>query len=78
LPQFTWVNTVLGNRSTKINGTRKHFNFTKHANRYLGAFAYRFNCRFDLTQLVHGLISKTMKVEPLAEKVVRRGAEALH
>jgi transposase-like protein len=78
LPQFTWVNTVLGNLKTKINGAHKHFNFAKYANRYLGAFAYRFNRRFELTQLVHGLIRRVTKTGPLTEKAVRRGAEVHH
>lgn len=75
LHQFTWANTVLGNLKTKINGAHKHFNFTKCANRYLGAFAYRFNQRFDLTRSVHGLIGCVMKSAPLTESAVRRGAE---
>ncbi|RZS58430.1 transposase-like zinc ribbon protein [Sphaerotilus mobilis] len=40
LPQFTWVNTVLGNLKTLINGAYKAFKFRKHAHAYLGAFAY--------------------------------------
>lgn len=56
LPQFTWVNTVLGNLKTMINGAHKAFDFAKYANRYLGAFAYRFNRRFDLSAIVNGLI----------------------
>lgn len=78
LPQFTWVNTVLGNLKTTIHGAHKHFNFAKYANRYLGAFAYRFNRRFDLTTLVTGLILHVVKAKPLPESVARSGAELHH
>ena len=78
LLQFTWVNTILGNLKTKINGAHKHFNFAKYANRYLGAFAYRFNRRFDLAKLVHGLITCVTMTSPLKESEARRGAEVHH
>jgi transposase-like protein len=78
LPQFKWVNTILGNLKTKINGAHKHFDFAKYANRYLGGFAYRFNRRFDLRQLVPTLIKQVVRCSPLPEKVARDGAEVLH
>jgi hypothetical protein len=53
LPQFTWVNTVLANLKTLINGGYKGFKFRKYAQHYLGAFAYRFNARFNLRVLLH-------------------------
>ena len=56
LPQFKWVNTVLGNLKTMISGAYKAFGYGKYAHRYLGAFAYRFNRRFDLADLVVRLI----------------------
>ncbi|MDV7213937.1 transposase, partial [Azotobacter beijerinckii] len=46
-----WVNTVLGNLKTSLAGSYHAFNFRKYAARYLGAFAYRFNRRFDLRTL---------------------------
>lgn len=56
LPQFTWVNIVLGNLKILINGAHKAFKFRKYAHAYLGAFAYPFNRRFDLRKLLDGLI----------------------
>jgi hypothetical protein len=56
LPQFKWVNTVLGNLKTMLSGAYKAFAYGKYAERYLGAFAYRFNRRFDLADLVVRLI----------------------
>jgi len=48
LPQFKWVNTVLGNLKMMLSGDYKSFGYSKYADHYLGAFAYRFNRRFDL------------------------------
>ncbi|WP_119157988.1 IS1595 family transposase, partial [Caldimonas tepidiphila] len=56
LPQFTWVNTILGNLKTMIGGGYKAFKFTKYASHYLGAFAYRFNRRSNLPALLLALI----------------------
>ncbi len=48
VPQFRWINTVMGNLKTSLSGAYHAFNFRKHAARYLAAFSYRFNRRFDL------------------------------
>jgi hypothetical protein len=56
LQQFRWVNTVLGNLKTLLSGAYKAFGYAKYADRYLGAFAYRFNRRFDLADLAVRLI----------------------
>ena len=52
LPQFTRVNTILGNLKTMIGGGYKAFKFNKHASHWLGAFAYRFNHRVNLQALL--------------------------
>jgi hypothetical protein len=36
LPQFRWINTLLGNLKTSFNGTFHTFNFDKYARLYLG------------------------------------------
>src|SRR5471030_1958734 len=56
LPEFAWVNTVLGNLKTALAGAHHAFNYRKYAGHYLAAFAYRFNRRFDLHTLVVRLI----------------------
>jgi hypothetical protein len=56
LPQFKWVNTVLGNLKTMVHGSYKAFDFHKYASHYLGAFAYRFDRRFDLGAMLQRLI----------------------
>jgi hypothetical protein len=53
LPEFQWINTVLGNLKTSLSGSYHAFNFRKYSARYLAAFTYRFNRRFNLRTL-HG------------------------
>jgi len=77
LPQFTWVNTVLGNLKTMINGAHKSFKFGKYASQYLGAFCYRFNRRFNLRQMVTDLIGHGATATPVRERDIR-GAAELH
>ena len=71
LPQFKWVNTVLGNLKTMISGAYKAFGYSKYAHRYLAAFAYRFNRRFDLADLVVRLIVDVSRGGATPERVIR-------
>ena len=75
MPQFTWVNTVLGNLKTMINGAHKSFKFRKYANQYLGAFAYRFNRRVNLRTLLRDLLSHAATASPTRECQIRGMAE---
>ena len=72
LPQFKWVNTVLANAKTMISGAYKAFGYAKYANRYLGAFCYRFNRRFDLADLVVRLVVDVCRCVPTPERVIRQ------
>jgi len=56
LPEFSWINTVLGNLKTSLGGAYHAFDFAKYGTRYLGAFAYRFNRRFQLDTITTRLI----------------------
>ena len=76
MPQFLWVNTVLGNLKTTLAGAYHSLKYSKYAAHYLAAFAYRFNRRFDLRGLVARLIVDVARCAPLKESVVRRHAEA--
>lgn len=75
LPEFTWVNTVLGNLKTTLSGAFHAFKYPKYASSYLAAFAYRFNRRFDLRGLVARLIIDVSRCKPRAQRVVRGNAE---
>lgn len=64
LPEFHWINTVLGNLKTSLCGAYHGFAFAKYARRYLAAFAYRFNRRFDLKALPHSLFAAAVTARP--------------
>lgn len=71
LPRFKWVNTVLGNLKTAVNGAHKAFKFGKYAVHYLGAFCYRFNHRFDLRALITELLRDAFTMPPRREYQIR-------
>jgi len=72
LPEFAWVNTVLGNLKTTLAGAHHAFDYGKYAAHYLAAFAYRFNRRFDLHTLVVRLIVAVARCKPRSEQVIRQ------
>ncbi len=49
-PEVCWVNTMLGNLKSALHSTY-HAVRPKYVQRYLSEFEYRFNRRFDLSQL---------------------------
>jgi transposase-like protein len=75
VPEFSWINTVLGNLKTTLSGAHHAFKYGKYASQYLGAFAYRFNRRFHLERLVTRLVTAVARCSPHCERVIRR-AEA--
>jgi transposase-like protein len=75
MPQFKWVNTILGNFKTMINGAHKAFKFGKYAGQYLGAFAYRFNRRVNLRALMRDLLGHAATGSPTCERQIRAMAE---
>lgn len=64
LPEFLWINTVLGNLKTSLGGSYHAFDFAKYAARYLAAFAYRFNRRFQLDTLPSRLLVAAITIGP--------------
>jgi len=68
---FTWVNTILGNLKTAINGTYHSFDFEKYAHRYLGEYQYRFNRRFDLAGMLSRLVIATARTGKRTESWLR-------
>lgn len=75
LPQFTCVNTILGKLKTMVGGAHKWFRFGKYARHYLGAFAYRFNNRFNLSAMLTALIGQAATLGPTRKRQVRDMAE---
>jgi hypothetical protein len=64
VPEFQWINTVLGNLKTSLSGCYHAFDFRKYADRYLAAFTYRFNRRFDLRTLNERLLVAAVTCDP--------------
>lgn len=71
MPEFHWINTVLGNLKTSLTGSYHAFNFQKYAARYLAAFAYRFNRRFDLKALHSRLLVAAVCCGPQPQWSIR-------
>ena len=59
-PGFKWVNTGLGNIKSAITGTCRAIR-PRHAARYLAAYEYRFNRRFELDKMVERLATAQAK-----------------
>lgn len=76
LPQFLWVNTLLGNLKTTLAGAYHSLKYRKYAGPYLAAFAYRFNRHVDLRDFVARLIVDDARCVPFKESVVRQHAAA--
>lgn len=71
MPQFRWVNTMLGNLKTSLDGTYHSFDHKKYAHRYLACFSYRFNRRFDLSVMVPRLLRAAATTKPQPLGVIR-------
>ena len=71
LPEFRWVNTILGNLKTSIAGTYHSFAFGKYGARYLAEAAYRFNRRFRLDTLPQRLLVAAICCHPHTEMWLR-------
>ena len=71
VPEFKWINTVLGNLKTSLSGCYHAFDFRKYATRYLAAFCYRFNRRFDLRSLHRRLLIAAVGTTPQPLRLIR-------
>ena len=71
LPQFSWLNTILGNLKTSLSGTYHALNFAKYGLRYLAAFVYRLNRRFHLDTLPMHLLDAAVTSRPHPERLTR-------
>jgi len=72
---FHWVNTLLGNIKSSIQGTYHGFKFDKSAARYLAELQYRFNRRFDMPGMVPRLLRACVSTTGRPENWLR-SAEA--
>ena len=69
-PQFTWVNTILGNIKRSLHGTYHHLS-SKHLPRYLAEFSYRFNRRFSLREMFPRLAFVALRTAPMSYRVLK-------
>ena len=76
LPEFNWINMVLGNLKTSLGGAYHAFDFAKYGTRYLGAFVYRFNRRFHLETLPLHLLAATATTKPRPAGWLRQAEES--
>jgi len=71
VPEFKWINTVFGNLKTSLSGCYHGFSFQKYAARYLAAFCYRFNRRFNLRNLHMRLLTAAATSPPQTTRSIR-------
>ena len=71
LPQFWWVNTILGNLKTGLSGTYHAVKCRKYAQRYLSIITYRFNRRFNLATLPMSLLRAAVNIGPRPARWLR-------
>lgn len=70
IPEFKWVNTMIGNVKNSIRGTY-HSISDKHIPRYLAEFCFRFNRRFHLDRMVEQLIHAAVKTSPIPQRILK-------
>jgi hypothetical protein len=71
LPEFKWLNTVLGNFKTAIAGTHHAFKFAKYAPRYLAEVQFRFNRRYDSHQMLPRMLRARLVAQPCRASSIR-------
>lgn len=62
-PAFKWVNTGLGNIKSAMTGTLRSCDM-RHLPRYLAAFEWRYNRRFDLAKNIERLTRAALALPP--------------
>ena len=68
---FQWVNTLLGNLKSSIEGSNHGLTFDKYAARYLSELQCRFNRRFDLARINSRLLRPCALMTARAGKWLR-------
>lgn len=76
LPEFNWINTVLGNLKTSLGGAYHAFDFAKYGTRYLGDCLPFFNRRFHLEALPPCLFVAVATIGPRPAHCPRQAEES--
>ena len=69
-PECQGVNTILGNIKSALRGTC-HAIRPKYAQRYLAEFEYRVNRRFNLPEIIPGLVYVVLRTPPMPERLLK-------
>lgn len=69
-PLFKWVNTMLGNIKSSLDGTFRKVS-EKHAPRALAEFEYRFNRRYDLAAMMPRLGWAAARTVPMPYRLLK-------
>ena len=67
---FKWVNTVLGNIKCALVGTYRAIS-KRHVSRYLSSFVYRFNRRFNLSDMFARLACTALRTPPMPYRLLK-------
>ncbi|EDQ01406.1 hypothetical protein KT99_02176 [Shewanella benthica KT99] len=67
---FRWVNTMIGNVKISLHGAY-HSISAEYLPRYLGEFCYRFNRRFNLTELLPRFMSVAVRTPPMPYRLLK-------
>jgi len=70
IPEFNWVNTVLGNVKNAITGSY-HAIRGQHVPRYLAEFEYRFNRRYDLKAMIPRFLTVAARTPPMPYRLLK-------
>jgi len=70
IPDFKWVNTMIGNVKNSIRGSY-HAISQKHIPRYLAEFCYRFNRRFHLGEMVERFLHIAVRTLPMPQRLLK-------
>ncbi|MBU0943572.1 MAG: IS1595 family transposase [Proteobacteria bacterium] len=70
ISEFKWVNTIIGNVKKCLHGIF-HAISKKHFSRYLAEFCYRFNRRYDLSQMISRLCYVALRTPPMSKQLLR-------
>jgi len=70
IPDFKWVNTMIGNVKNSIRGSY-HAISQKHIPRYLAEFCYRFNRRFHLGEMVERFLYVAVRTLPMPQRLLK-------
>ena len=70
LPEFRWLNTIIGNVKNSIHGTY-HPISKKHMPRYRAEFCYRFNRRFELATMIERLAYVAVRTNPMLQQLLK-------